>query len=154
MARLPDSVYRLVGRYSFSAFNRWLHVPLYRLTSGRWFFGRALGAQMVVLTTVGGRTGRDRSSALFAFADGSAWVVVASRGGSARLPGWYRNLQAGPQARLQVGRRRVAVRARDADGEEYERLWGIVNRAYPGFGVYQGRSDYRIPVVILEPVES
>ena len=150
MARLPSFVYRLAGRYSLTTFNRRLHVPLYRLTGGRWLLGRVLGVEMVVLTTRGSSSGRARSTVLFAFADGPSWVVVASRGGSGRLPAWYRNLQAEPHARLEVRRRQLAVRARDAEGAEYERLWALANASYPGFDQYQERTTHRIPVVILE----
>jgi len=83
--------------------------------------------------------------------DGEGWVIVASRGGDTRLPGWYHNLRARPRATLQIGRKRLEVDAREATGEEHERLWEMVNNAYPGYAYYRERSGRHIPVVVLTP---
>ena len=86
---LPTVAYRLIGRFSTSRFDRWLHPLLYRATAGRGIVGRALGAEMLLLTTVGRRSGRHRSVALFGFPVAEprgSWAVIGSRGGSREIP--------------------------------------------------------------------
>jgi deazaflavin-dependent oxidoreductase (nitroreductase family) len=154
---LPTVAYRLIGRISTSRFDRWLHPVLYRLTGGRGIIGRILGCEMVLLTTTGRRSGRPRTVALFAFrvADTpvpGSWAVVGSRGGSKVIPAWYRNLEALPAATLQVRSRSTAVRAREAAGDEYERIFEQAARGYPGYRLYRAESPVHIPIVVLEPV--
>jgi deazaflavin-dependent oxidoreductase (nitroreductase family) len=154
---LPTVAYRLIGRISTSRFDRRLHPVLYRLTGGRGIIGRILGCEMVLLTTTGRRSGRPRTVALFAFrvADTpvpGSWAVVGSRGGSKIIPAWYRNLEASPGAALQVRDRSAAVRAREAAGDEYERIFEQAARGYPGYRLYRAESPVHIPIVVLEPV--
>ncbi len=151
VARLPAFVYRLVGRYSVIGLDRLFHLPLYRLTGGRGVLGRSLGIDTILLTTRGRRSGEPRTVLLYGFPDAERWIVVASRGGTARLPAWYRNLVAEPRAQIQVRQRVLAVVASDADGAEYDRLWALADRSYPGYALYQERTPYRIPVVVLSP---
>jgi deazaflavin-dependent oxidoreductase (nitroreductase family) len=75
---------------------------------------------------------------------------VASKGGSIKDPAWYRNLVAHPDWEVQVGRRRVAVRARTATATEKPRLWTIMTDQWPGYNGYQRSTDREIPVVVLE----
>src|SRR5262245_41587468 len=100
---LPDLAYRLIGWFSVTRFDRVLHPLLYRFVAGRGVTGRVLGADMLLLTTTGRRSGASRTVALFGFRRGSGWVVIASRGGTRRLPAWYRNLAADRSVRIQVG---------------------------------------------------
>ena len=89
--------------------------------------------------------------ALFAFPIDRGWAVIASRGGSGEIPAWYRNLQADRAAvTVEVGDLAVPVVARDAEGDEYERLFATAARAYPGYRVYRANATSRIPVVALE----
>ena len=152
MSRLPASLYRAIGRFSVTSFDRRLHSILYRLTGGRWFLGNILGCEMILVTSTGARTGKRRTVALFAFPDGDRWFVVASRGGSAHLPGWYRNLAADPRGRVQHRRVAWPVTASVASGDERARLWAIAAAAYPGFDTYRAQTPYQIPVVVLAPV--
>jgi hypothetical protein len=76
---------------------------------------------------------------------------LSPRAGDTRLPGWYHNLRARPRATLQIGRKRLEVDAREATGEEHERLWEMVNNAYPGYAYYRERSGRHISVVVLTP---
>jgi len=154
---LPTVAYRLIGRISTSRFDRWLHPVLYRLTGGRGIIGRILGCEVVLLTTTGRRSGRPRTVALFAFrvADPTvpgSWAVVGSRGGSKVIPAWYRNLEALPAATFQVRSRSTAARAREAAGDEYERIFEQAARGYPGYRLYLAESPIHIPIVVLEPV--
>ena len=131
-----------------------LHPHLYRLTGGRWLIGRNLGVLNVVLTTTGRRSGRTRDVPLFAFRDGDRIVVVGSRGGSDREPGWVWNLRADPHATLRVGREVRAVRGHEAEGAERGRLWSLVVDGYPGYELYQQQTARRIPVVVLAPMSA
>jgi deazaflavin-dependent oxidoreductase (nitroreductase family) len=111
---------------------------------------------MVLLTTRGRRSGRPRTVALFGFpnADGpvpASWAVVGSRGGSKVIPAWYRNLEVSPAATLQVHGRSFGVRAREVVGAEYERLFEVAARGFPGFRLYRAESPIHIPIVVLEP---
>jgi deazaflavin-dependent oxidoreductase (nitroreductase family) len=77
-------------------------------------------------------------------------VVIASQGGMPTHPNWYHNLSADPAVEVQVGADRFAARARTAEGDERERLWGLMTGIWPNFNVYQTRTERRIPVVVLE----
>ena len=148
---LPDVAYRVIGWFSTTRFDRVVHPLLYRRFGARGILGRVLGSEMLLVTTTGRRTGRARTVALFAFEEGGGWIVVASRGGSRRLPAWYRNLAGRPEAVVQVRERQVAVRARELSGEEYERAFEAAARTYPGYRVYRRRSPIHIPILRLEP---
>jgi proline iminopeptidase len=83
---------------------------------------------------------------------GDGYVVIASKGGLPNHPIWYLNLQANPACELMVGPKRVAARARVAEGEERERLWKQMAEIYPPYDEYQERAGARtIPVVVLDP---
>ena len=77
--------------------------------------------------------------------------MIASKGGAPQHPLWYLNLQASPHAEVTVGRETRHVHARDAEGEERERLWRALADAYPGYDKYAQKTSRRIPVVVLEP---
>jgi deazaflavin-dependent oxidoreductase (nitroreductase family) len=136
---------------------RWLlalvtavHRLLYRVTRGR-VGGRLQGNQMLLLRTVGRKSGRPREVPLLAVPDEKRWIVVASNAGDDRPPGWWLNLASRPEAEIQLGADRLAVRARTAAGEERRRLWAKVVAAHPGYSDYEKRTTREIPVVILEP---
>jgi deazaflavin-dependent oxidoreductase (nitroreductase family) len=74
---------------------------------------------------------------------------VASRGGAAQHPLWYVNLQAQPQATVEVKAERFTVVARTASAEEKPRLWAIMTELWPNYDVYQSRTERDIPVVVL-----
>jgi len=151
---LPYSAYRLIGWFSTTRLDRWLHPLLYRVTGGRGIVGRALGAEMLLLTTVGRRSGRPRTVALFAFrvaAPEGSWAVIGSRGGSREIPAWYRNVAASPAATIQVGGTVTPVRAREVFREEYETIFERAATAYPGYRLYRAESPHHIPIVVLEP---
>lgn len=148
---LPDLAYRAIGWFSTTRFDRVLHPMLYRRAGGRGVLGRVLGSEMLLLTTTGRKSGEPRTVALFGFDDGAGWVVVGSRGGSRRLPAWYRNLAARPDASVRVRERDIPIRAHELDGDEYETAFELAARAYPGYRVYRRRSPIHIPVLRLEP---
>lgn len=127
------------------------HQFVYERTGGR--VGASLGGRpMLLLKTVGAKTGQPRTAALLYLADGDRYAVVASTGGGPKHPGWYHNLMANPDVEVQVGTSRKSVRARVAEGEERERLWSKANEINKGqYDVYQTKTERRIPVVVLEP---
>lgn len=127
------------------------HQWLYEHTDGR--VGASLaGRPMLLVRTVGRRSGEPRTSALLYVRADDAYAVIASKGGDPRHPGWFHNLLAQPDVEIQVGRRRFPVRARIAEGEERSRLWTRANAVNKGqYDVYQSRTTRQIPVVVLDP---
>jgi F420H(2)-dependent quinone reductase len=106
----------------------------------------------ITLTTNGRRTGEPRAVTLYAFDDADRLVVVGSRGGSARDPGWVLNLRAQPQATVGRGLYARRVNAREVDGDEYHRLWRLVVAEFPLYETYRRRTARTIPLFLLEPL--
>jgi deazaflavin-dependent oxidoreductase (nitroreductase family) len=108
----------------------------------------------MLLTTVGAHSGKERTSPVMYHRDGERHVVVASKGGAPDNPDWYNNLKANPVARVEVGTatgtETFEVRAREAEGEERERMYADRVAIAPGFGEYQRKTSRLIPVMILE----
>lgn len=127
------------------------HVEKYRETGGE--IGHDWeGTQTLILTTTGRRSGQQRDNALIYGRSGDAYLVVASKGGSDQPPAWYLNLQADPQAEVQVRDERFPVRARDADDEEKPAMWAEMVRHWPQYDEYQTKTERPIPVVVLERI--
>ena len=127
-----------------------INTALYRLTGGK-VGGRMGKAPILLLTVAGRKTGKRRTTPLLYGRDGDNFVVIASKGGAPQHPAWYLNLK-GQEAEILVGRKRQRVRAREAEGEERERLWARAVDYYAGYATYQERAgERRIPVVVLEP---
>lgn len=126
------------------------HATVYRLTGG--LVGHRLpGAPaMLLLEHVGAKSGTRRTTPLVYVPDGDDVVIVASKGGHPRHPGWYHNLRAHPDTTVQIGSEHRAVRARVATPEERERLWPLAVRTYGGYAGYQRRTTREIPLVVLE----
>lgn len=110
------------------------------------------GRPVVLLTTVGARTGKLRKSPLMRVEHGGEYVVVASKGGAAEHPDWYRNLVANPHVELQDGPVRQDCTARELTGEERALWWSRAVEAFPTYAEYERKTDRRIPVVLLTPV--
>jgi deazaflavin-dependent oxidoreductase (nitroreductase family) len=127
-----------------------VHPKLYRWSGGR-IGGKIMNMPVLLLTTHGRRSGAARTRALMYLPDGERFIVIASFLGEPRHPDWWLNLRAHPQAEVEVGTRRVAVVAREADGGERERLWNAVVARQKDYAEYQQRTTRRIPVVVLEP---
>lgn len=126
------------------------HASWYRLTGGA--IGGSIGkAPILLLTTKGRKSGRPRTTPLLYLPDGDNFVIIASNGGHDRPPAWWLNLESDPQATVQIGRQKLSVMARDADGEDRERLWAHVVEMYPNYDEYQKSTARRIPVVVLQP---
>jgi F420H(2)-dependent quinone reductase len=125
-------------------------VALYRLTRGR-VLGRIGGRPVLLLETIGRRTGRRRTTPLQYLADGEALVVVASDHGAAHPPAWYLNLRAHPDARVQMGARTSAVIARQVDGDERDRLWDQLTAGNRHLEDAARKAGRRLPLMALTP---
>src|SRR5579864_5781730 len=127
-----------------------VHVAVHRATGGR--IGRRWrGGQVAILSTVGRRTRRRRTTPLVCLRDGSDVVVVASNGGSDRAPDWWLNLQHHPFAELELEGRAHPVIAEQASADAYVRLSQRFAEAFPCFDVYRSRTTRVLPVVLLRP---
>jgi deazaflavin-dependent oxidoreductase (nitroreductase family) len=129
------------------------HATLIRWTGGRIrrSFVFTGGMPILVLTTVGRKTGKRRSTPLAFLSWGDAFAVLASNAGSDRIPAWWLNLLAEPAAEILADRTHYKVTARRADPQEDEAIWNTVASLNPGFDEYRRLTERRIPVVLLEP---
>lgn len=130
-----------------------IHRGIDRLSGGRIGTvrptGRRLGTLFVMST---GRTsGQPRRNPVYYVEEGPNLVVVASNAGAATDPAWWQNLQAQPDAGVEIGGERRDVRARAATPEEQARLWPRFVRGSATFNEYQANTARKLPVVILEP---
>jgi deazaflavin-dependent oxidoreductase (nitroreductase family) len=124
------------------------HVRVYRETQGeRGYHWR--GAEILLLSTQGRKSGEARTTPLIHRTDGERWVVVASKGGSPANPAWFENLTANPDVTIQVKGETVPVHASTAEGEERLRLWSLMTEVWPAYDEYQGWTAREIPVVVL-----
>ena len=128
-----------------------IHNTLYRLTGGK-VGGKMGNLPVLLLTSTGRKSGQPRTNPLLYAPAGDGYAVIASKGGAPQHPLWYLNLQANPDAKVRVGRETRQVRARDAEGDERERLWRSLADVFPGYDKYAEKTSRRIPVVVLEPV--
>lgn len=118
--------------------------------------GRASGkSPVLLLTTTGARTARERVNPLNFSRDGDRYVVMASKGGSPTHPDWYHNLVAHPMVIVEADGERFTARAKLSEGVERRRLLKIHSTAMPFFGAYERRVKRReIPVIVLERVRA
>ncbi len=113
---------------------------------------RDTGLPIIVLTTVGAKSGKLRKTALMRVEHAGVYAVVASRGGAPQHPQWYFNLVANPLVELQDGAQRRDYRAREVYDDEKAIWWERSVAAYPPYANYQKRTDRQIPVFVLEAV--
>jgi deazaflavin-dependent oxidoreductase (nitroreductase family) len=114
--------------------------------------GDLRGKPVVVLTSLGARTGTLRKTALMRVEHDGTYAVVASKGGSARHPVWYHNLKRNPHVELQDGPTRRDYRAREVAGDERATWWARAVEVWPDYAKYQEKTERRIPVFVLEPL--
>ncbi|MEO9325730.1 nitroreductase family deazaflavin-dependent oxidoreductase [Nocardioides sp. C4-1] len=111
------------------------------------------GAPLLLLHSTGAKSGAERVHPMMYRADGERWLVFASKAGAPDNPAWWHNLQAHPEARIEVGDgsgvETVEVVAHDLDGDERDRAYAAQAAEYPGFADYQAKTDRVIPVVAL-----
>ncbi|MBP3037490.1 nitroreductase family deazaflavin-dependent oxidoreductase [Arthrobacter sp. zg-ZUI100] len=116
--------------------------------------GTTLGGRPVILlTTVGAKSGKLRKTPLMRVEHDGDYAVVASMGGAPRNPVWYYNVRANPHVELQDGPQKWDMRAREVTGEEKALWWDRAVQAYPPYATYQRRTEREIPVFVLERME-
>jgi F420H(2)-dependent quinone reductase len=125
-----------------------VHLAIYR-ASGGGILGSLVGMPVLLLTTTGHKTGKQRTTPLTFLRDGADLVVIASNGGADRSPDWSLNLQHNAHAVVQIGRRKSTVMAKTASPEERERLWPVITATYQGYATYQRKTTRQIPVLLL-----
>jgi proline iminopeptidase len=126
------------------------HVERYRATDGEEGFEWREGSHILLLTTTGRKSGNPTTAPLIFGLDGDNPVIVASKGGAPDHPGWYKNLAKNRDVEVQIKGDVFRARARDAEGEERERLWQMMLGHWPPYAEYQTKTDRQIPVVVLE----
>ena len=104
---------------------------------------------LLLLTTVGRRTGRRRTTPMMYVRDGDRHLVIASNAGATADPDWYRNLVAEPAVTVEVPGEQFPARATPLTGDEYERQWGRIKEQYPFFADHEAKAGRQIPVVAL-----
>lgn len=128
-----------------------VHDAVYQKTNG-WIGHRTLGIPSLLLHTVGAKTGQARTASLTYARDGDNYLIVASKGGDPKAPGWYHNLKADPNVEINVGPKRFGVVAKPVlpSDPDYARLWQIVNKNNSNrYEAYQKKTSRPIPVVVL-----
>lgn len=125
------------------------HIQRYLATNGE--DGHMMnGFPCLVLTTRGKKSGEQRQAAVIYGRDGDNHIVIASKGGSDVPPSWFINLEANPDAEIQVKEKQLPVVMRIAQGEERERLWRTMVGIFPAYAEYQQKTARVLPVVVLQ----
>ena len=106
--------------------------------------------RLVLLTTVGAKSGERHTTPMMFHQDGDRILVVASNMGAPRDPDWYRNLVADRNVTVEIDHENYQARARTVEGPERERIWAILTTNYPFFADHQAQVTRPIPVVALE----
>jgi deazaflavin-dependent oxidoreductase (nitroreductase family) len=128
------------------------HVRRYEETNGEEGYEWQKGAPTLILTTVGRKSGQERKFALIFQEHDGDYVIVASKGGNDKHPGWYLNLEANPEVKVQVKGDKFTAKARTANDAERAVLWPKMTSVWPAYDDYQRKTERKIPVVILERV--
>jgi len=127
-------------------------VFLYNVSGGR--IGGKMGkVPVLLLTTTGRKSGKQRTLPLIYIMDNSAYVITASAGGADKNPGWFFNIRSNPQATIQVKDKHIKVTVEVAGQDKKSELWARLVEVAPNFAGYQKRTSREIPMVILLPVK-
>ena len=156
-----NALQKVLRRFAASGPGAWLFArvlhridrPVHRLTRGRYTFASLVsGIPVVMLTTIGAKTGQRRTVPVLGIPVEETVAVIASNFGQHRHPAWYHNLRAHPHAEVMVDGVSRSVLAVEADGERRSEIWQQGLRVYPGFSQYERRASHRqISVFVLQP---
>lgn len=127
--------------------NTWI----YRASGGRLGAKWMYGCPILLLTTVGRKSGEKRTAPLLFLEDGARVVIVGSQGGMSKDPLWVKNIDANPDVEIEIGRQKRPMRARRGTAEEKARYWPALCKMYPDYADYQARTLRDIPVILLDP---
>jgi deazaflavin-dependent oxidoreductase (nitroreductase family) len=122
----------------------------FRANAGR-VGGPFEGTTLLLLHTDGARSGTHHTTPVVYLQDGGRYVIVASKAGAPRHPGWYHNLKAHPDLHVEVGDRTIDVTAEELSGDERQRLYDTIVELMPQFGEYQANTSRVIPIIALTP---
>ena len=113
--------------------------------------GKMMGFNALILTTVGARSGTERTHPVGWFSDqDGSWLIVASAAGAARNPAWYHNIAAHPdQVKIELNGRTIPVTAEQVHGAERDEAWQQITAAAPRFAQYQRKTDRELPIIRL-----
>jgi len=112
--------------------------------------GQFANATLLLLTTIGAKSGQARVNPVAYTTDGDRLIIIASKGGAPTNPDWYYNLKANPIVTVELGREQFQASAVVAEGSERDRLFTQMAEVMPGFADYQRNTDRQIPVIVLE----
>ena len=117
--------------------------------------GRFEGADLLILHTVGARSGESRMTPLMYLADDDRYIIFATYAGNPKNPAWYHNVKADPDVRIEVALSdakitTVAARATELEGPDRDAIYARQVELFPGFGRYEEKSGRRIPVIAIE----
>ncbi len=130
-----------------------LQVYFYRRSGGK-RMNRVRGMPILILTTIGRKSGKHRVTPVMYIQDGDNYVVTASNNGAKENPGWFANMQADPKIKIEVDGTTKNVIARKANSEEKARLWPQLIQQAPFFEGYQKKTKRELPMVVLEPTDT
>lgn len=136
-------------RADYAAFTRAL-IEDHRAHGGQITFGPFQGRSVLLLHTVGAKTGEPRIAPVVYSRDGDRLVIMASKAGAPTNPAWFANLVASPIVTVEAEGDTFEARAIVAEGAERDRLWAQHVAEYPGFAEYEQRTTRTIPAVVLE----
>jgi F420H(2)-dependent quinone reductase len=128
-----------------------INVFLYRLTGGK-FGNRVQGLPVLLLTTLGRKTGKKRITPLGYIEHNGSYVVTATNAGFDTHPAWFHNLKTHPEVELQVGNKQMTAIAEPANPTLRQQLWSKFVERAPGYGAYETRTSREIPIVLLRPI--
>ena len=134
-------------RRAFVVLNRVMNTVISRVKPRRF-----RGGDLLLLTTTGRKTGKQRTTPVLYLADGARWIVVASNGGADWEPGWWLNLREGGTGVIEVNDIRTTVKGTEVDGHEREDLWQRLNANVFDYESYQRKVRRRLAVVALTVV--
>jgi F420H(2)-dependent quinone reductase len=140
----------MIGKWIFKQFMQ-LQISMYRRSGGK-RMGSLRGMPLLLLTSVGRKTGKQHTTPVMYIHDGNNYVITASNGGEDKHPAWFLNLQAHPQTTIEVDGTTKSVMAHEASPEEKSHLWAELVKQAPFFDDYTKKTTRDIPMVILQPI--
>ena len=114
--------------------------------------GPFAGAPLLLLTSIGAKSGEPRTSPVVHTRDGDRYIIIASKAGAPTNPDWYHNLVAHPEVTVEVGTESFTARAEEVHGAERDRLYDAQAEQLPAFKEYATKTDRTIPVIVLTRV--
>jgi len=130
-----------------------ISISLYRLTQGK-IGGRVQGLSVLLLKTVGRKTGVERTTPVGYFMDHGNYIITASNAGRNTHPDWFHNLHANPRVTIEIKDHQLEAEAEVADSEKRSALWSQLISLSPTYANYAKKTKREIPLVILHPLKN